>query len=198
MLFFAHIYICACVTTKNTNLEMAAYVYACKKCHAKVEKGVLTYGLADIYAHLRTVHDMKDGETHLLDIRQNEQSAGNVSTHQWVEKCRLKAADLKRLRTADEQSEASTSAQPPKRLKPMDIIDYIRQMDVKFDSIRQMVIDSVKEGVLQALKENAHMSAELLGGAVTTRAASKVNDNSGTNKMQSSEGVEWGHCRRRR
>ena len=109
---------------------MTGYVYACKKCHAKVEKGVITYGLSDIYAHLRTVHDFKDGENYPLDTSQNEQFAGDVSTHQWVEKCRLKAADLKRLRTDDEDVPlASTSAHAPKRLKPMDIIDYIRQLD---------------------------------------------------------------------
>ena len=36
------------------------------------------------------------------------------------------------------------------------------------------MIAAVKEGVLQALKENADISAELVGGAVTTRAAGKV------------------------
>ena len=83
-----------------------------------------------------------------------------------MESCRLKPAELKRLRTeGDEQTETT---QPIKRAKNTDLLESIRILESKIDSMLspQIIVDAVKEGVLQAFKQRGNV----IGGAVSTRS----------------------------
>ena len=95
--------------------------------------------------------------------------AGSVNTHVLVEKCRLRPKELKRLRTDDVSIETTAVATPAKRLKPLDIIDCIRELERKLDVLTNTLVKAVSDGIVQGMKVRADMSTALVGGAVSTR-----------------------------